>query len=177
MYAVVQPSKCQLEIVAGPVHNPEQTFDDSRAAQASQSAAAAAKDSRAMNANIAPSPLDRDGILISELADDPDMAQIIPIYVGRFPSKISLMNAYLAGNQLVELARLAHQLKGTGGGYGFPSISDAACRVGQQIQSKSDIQQIRNAVSELTDLRQQAIAGCVDLVAEESNALGTRFDS
>lgn len=149
----------------------------SSGSQQSQTDLCTAIHSVAMNSHRAASPLPLSEVLISELADDPDMAAIIKIYVGKFPSKIRSMREYLVNNRLDELARLAHQLKGTGGGYGFPSISNAAWRVEQEAKSNSDLQQLRTAVSELTILCQKAIAGCVELFEEESNAFGTGFDS
>jgi CheY-like chemotaxis protein/anti-sigma regulatory factor (Ser/Thr protein kinase)/HPt (histidine-containing phosphotransfer) domain-containing protein len=112
-----------------------------------------------------PGPEDqRTGPLKSELADDPEMAPLVENFLGKMGLKIANLNEYLSGNRLDELARLAHQLKGSGGGYGFPTISEAARQVERFANGESDLAQIQIAVKELTMLCQQAIAGgtCAD---------------
>lgn len=177
MYAVIQPLKCKQAPANKPVEKSELASTDFQTAKISHSGLPTASDPNSIDPIVAALPLHPHDVLTSELADDPDMAPLIKTYVGKFTSKINLMNDYLANNRLHELARLAHQLKGTGGGYGFPSISDAACRVEQEAQSNSDVQQIQIAVSELTDLCQKAIAGCIESVVAEPNAFGARSDS
>ena len=98
-------------------------------------------------------------ILVSELAEDPDIAPLIDGFLSRLSPKVTDMAEHLSANRLDELAKLAHQLKGSGGGYGFPLISEAAQRVEEHAQSDPDLEQIQRAVTELTNLCQQAIAG------------------
>ncbi len=64
--------------------------------------------------------------LISEFADDPDIAPLIPGFLEQLPDQISGMRQALKGDDLDRLARMAHQLKGVGGGYGYPQITEAA---------------------------------------------------
>ena len=97
--------------------------------------------------------------LISEIAEDPDMVPLINTFLDNLKHKMTLMSECLSANRLGDLAKLAHQLKGAGGSYGFPSISDAAKRVEQQAKSQADLEQIQLAVTQLTSLCQQAIAG------------------
>lgn len=68
--------------------------------------------------------------LASTFADDPEMAELVRAFVARMPARIEEMRAAAAdpnGDEL--LRRLAHQLKGSAGGYGFPTITDAAGKV------------------------------------------------
>jgi HPt (histidine-containing phosphotransfer) domain-containing protein len=177
MSTPIPPLKCQPGVAIPPAENAAQMFLGDKMMEESQGTLAAACDSITTNLNYASFPFHSDEVLISELADDPDMAELIRMYVGKFTSKINSMTDYLANNRLDELARLAHQLKGTGGGYGFPSISDAAWRVEQEAKSNSDLQQIRTAVADLTELCQRAIAGCIEPIVREPHALGTGFNS
>ncbi|MDB4973731.1 MAG: luxQ 3, partial [Myxococcaceae bacterium] len=64
--------------------------------------------------------------LVSELAGEPEMAAVIAKFVERMPDRVrALSDAASKGDRLL-LSRLAHQLKGAAGGYGFPSITRTA---------------------------------------------------
>ncbi|MCC5870178.1 MAG: response regulator, partial [Gammaproteobacteria bacterium] len=64
--------------------------------------------------------------MLSEFADDPDMQPLLAEFVGELPERISHLNVLAAACEYSELGRLAHQLKGAGGGYGYPAITEAA---------------------------------------------------
>ena len=105
------------------------------------------------------SPNATNNTLTSELADDPEMAPLVAKFVGNLDHKIDTMNSFIATNQLSELVRMAHQLSGAGGGYGFPRISDAARRLEASVTPDPDMKTILEAMTELSDLCQQAAAG------------------
>jgi len=64
--------------------------------------------------------------MFSEFADDPDMQPLLAEFVGELPERVSHMNVLAAAGDYAALGRLAHQLKGAGGGYGYPAITEAA---------------------------------------------------
>ncbi len=65
--------------------------------------------------------------LVSQLVEaDPEMIDIVQEFVAGLPERVeSLVAAFRAGD-LERLVVLAHQLKGAGGSYGYPDISEAA---------------------------------------------------
>jgi PAS domain S-box-containing protein len=63
--------------------------------------------------------------IISEFIDDPDMAPIIRRFVERLDDQLDAMHRSLANREHEELRRLAHKLKGAGGSYGFPMLTEA----------------------------------------------------
>ena len=65
--------------------------------------------------------------LISEFAHDEAFRELIEEFVGSLPSRTETMQRAMAETDYETVGRLAHQLKGAGGGYGFPEITDA-CR-------------------------------------------------
>ena len=65
-------------------------------------------------------------MMLSEFADDPDMQPLLAEFVGELPERISHLNVLAAAGEYSELGRLAHQLKGAGGGYGYAAITEAA---------------------------------------------------
>jgi HPt (histidine-containing phosphotransfer) domain-containing protein len=72
----------------------------------------------------------------SEFASDPDYRDILELFADALPErKRSLVDAFRDGN-MRELGTLAHQLKGAGGGFGFPGLTahaadlESACKTG-----------------------------------------------
>jgi PAS domain S-box-containing protein len=70
--------------------------------------------------------LDVEEVLRSSYADNPIIAKILPEFVHGADARVETMSAALAEGRLEEVGRLAHQLKGAGGSYGYPSITEAA---------------------------------------------------
>ncbi len=54
------------------------------------------------------------------------MASILDKFFGRLPSHVEAMHHAHADGQHREVQRLAHQLKGAGGAYGYPSLTEAS---------------------------------------------------
>lgn len=98
-------------------------------------------------------------VLVSELTDDQQMAPLVDRFLKNLGPKVKNMSDGLLNNRLDEVAKLAHQLKGAGGGYGFPTISDAARQVETQAKADADLEQVQRSVEELTELCRRAIAG------------------
>ncbi len=85
----------------------------------------------------------------SEFSDDQDMRELIDLYVSRLPAEIARLNALLAGGDLEALRKLAHQLKGSGGGYGFPRVTELAAIVDHSINQGVAVEQVRAEVEAL----------------------------
>jgi HPt (histidine-containing phosphotransfer) domain-containing protein len=98
------------------------------------------------------------GSIRSEFANDPDMKEIVEMYIVEMPERISKLTELWRDQQLDELKRFAHQLKGASGGYGFPAVGSAAGKVESTINSLSDgsastsLQQLRTQVEDLLGL-------------------------
>jgi CheY-like chemotaxis protein/HPt (histidine-containing phosphotransfer) domain-containing protein len=71
--------------------------------------------------------------LRSTIALDADVYRFLPAYVADLPGMVSRLNAILAEQNVDELRSLVHQIKGTGGFYGFIPLTDAAARVEQAV--------------------------------------------
>ena len=62
------------------------------------------------------------------------------------------MTRLLQEENLVELERSVHQLKGAGHGYGFTGITEIAARAEQRIRGKADAEAVKAEVEELIRL-------------------------
>jgi len=90
-------------------------------------------------------------IVQSELADDPELADILGEFVAGLPERVQAMRNALAHNALEELRRSAHQLKGAAGGYGYPSLTQAA-RGLEAAAKAGDAETARLTLARLADL-------------------------
>jgi CheY-like chemotaxis protein/HPt (histidine-containing phosphotransfer) domain-containing protein len=98
-----------------------------------------------------------DGIQ-SQFADDPDMADVIEQFLARLPGTMTAMTESLERSGHEDLRRLAHQLKGAGGGYGYPSLTEQARKLEDATRS-ADVEAERLALTELMALARSVLAG------------------
>lgn len=84
--------------------------------------------------------------------DDPDMAELVASFVAELPARIRSIEGCLGGGDLEELQRLAHQLKGAGGGYGFPQITDLAASLEQALKEGADEAVVKERTHDLCEL-------------------------
>lgn len=62
----------------------------------------------------------------SSFAGDAEMAELVALFVAEMPGRVETLEALWREQALEDLRRAAHQLKGSGGGYGFAPLSEAA---------------------------------------------------
>ena len=96
-----------------------------------------------------PSP--HEGQIRSEFSNDPNMREIVEMYVTEMPERISMLSGLWSAQKFEDLRRVAHQLKGASGGYGFAVVGAAAGRLEGTLLSLTD----GGAASNLRELREQ----------------------
>jgi len=97
--------------------------------------------------------------LQSTLASDPDMAELVEFFVEEMGERVESIDEAARGNDLSQLRMVAHQLKGSAGGYGFAPISDCAATLEQLIDASApsaDPESLREQVDALIDLCRRA---------------------
>ncbi len=99
-----------------------------------------------------------DEAIQSEFADDPDMTEVIEEFIALLPGTMAAMSEALANNCHEELRRLSHQLKGAGGGYGYPSLTDKALIV-EDAAKAGDVEAAKLALNKLQTLTRAVVAG------------------
>ena len=68
----------------------------------------------------------QDEAVRSEFADDPEMTIILEGFLQRLTGHVDDMSKAIAAGRCEDLQRMAHNLKGASGSYGYPSLTDAA---------------------------------------------------
>jgi HPt (histidine-containing phosphotransfer) domain-containing protein len=96
--------------------------------------------------------------LVSEMADDEDMIELIEMFVDELPDRISVIEDAVEQQDADLLKTVAHQLKGAAGGYGFPTITTFAASLEATIKSGEDFTSIERKASDLVDLCRRAAA-------------------
>jgi HPt (histidine-containing phosphotransfer) domain-containing protein len=93
------------------------------------------------------------------MADDPDMLELVEEFVENLKNRVKALEKTLAEENLSELQRLTHQLKGASGGYGFDLISEVAADVESIAKSASSTSEVAEPCRELISICKRATAG------------------
>jgi HPt (histidine-containing phosphotransfer) domain-containing protein len=104
------------------------------------------------------SPDHHGNTLVSEFSDDPDMIEIVDLFIEEMPERIAAFEDALARQDFDSLARVAHQLKGSAGGYGFPTITEQAAVIERAAKDHTALDKLSDDVRELIDMCSRARA-------------------
>jgi len=75
--------------------------------------------------------------LVSQFADDPEIRTILDRFVAGLDDQVSAMRQSQLDHRYQDLQRMAHKMKGSGGSYGYPSLSDAAAELESAAKTKN----------------------------------------
>lgn len=97
-------------------------------------------------------------LITSDLANEPDMLDIVEMFVDELPDRVASLQKALAESDIQTLTSISHQLKGAAGGYGFGIITDAAAELEQAAKNNADPRTLEQKISEIADLCNRATA-------------------
>ena len=78
-------------------------------------------------------------VIRSTLGGEPRLAGVIAGFVDRLPLAVKELRRLDEAGDAVQLARVAHQLRGAGGSYGFASVSTAAATLEDLLNSGATV--------------------------------------
>jgi HPt (histidine-containing phosphotransfer) domain-containing protein len=87
----------------------------------------------------------------SALGADPDFAEIVCLFVDEMPLRIRDMQGHFGCANWDELSRLAHQLKGAAGSYGFDQITPFAAGLEKAVRNGESQATVRAALDALVE--------------------------
>lgn len=90
--------------------------------------------------------------IVSCYADDPDLHELIELYVQEMPQRIEALESCFAAGDWAALAGCAHQLKGAAGSHGFHQLTDSAAALEAAARQGRDAAAIRASFDALLDL-------------------------
>ena len=119
----------------------------------------AVSDTAPVASNEIPSPVPgappKQAALFSTLpTEDPDFREIVEEFIQRLQDQLAAMQQAVDAQDLQELARLAHWLKGAGGTAGFPAFTKPAKHLESLVKDQR-YNEIEAAVAELVHLAQR----------------------
>ena len=79
---------------------------------------------------------------------DPDLEELVPEFIDNMKNEVKRINALITKNDMKEIQRIGHSLKGTGGSYGFNEITDIGIEI-EEAAKKSDKEAIMRLGSRL----------------------------
>ncbi len=98
-------------------------------------------------------------VIYSSLGDDPDLAEIVEMFADEMPEKIAALTHCLNASDWSTMHRLAHQLKGAVGSYGFSQLTPFAARLEQSLKFHKPEYEVREAAAALIDACSRVRAG------------------
>src|SRR3954463_727227 len=95
--------------------------------------------------------------LRSDLCGDPEMTELIRLFLNELPKRVESLTQAWRAREFQTVQHLAHQLKRSSAGYGFPAIGTAAAKVEGCIRATNDpqhvhVDQLAHQVKELISL-------------------------
>jgi len=92
------------------------------------------------------------------LETEPEMIELVEKFINKLPEFITEINVALDEANWIKLSGLAHQLKGSGGGYGYQCITNLCAKIEFQLASE-DYSKVKELISELNNMRDAIVAG------------------
>lgn len=97
--------------------------------------------------------------LASLFDHEPEMQELLTEFRAGLEESAEQLAKLLEQQDLEGLRRLGHQMKGAGGGYGFPEITDAGAKLEDAVKNDQAVSEnVRSAAAELADLFHRARA-------------------
>ena len=97
--------------------------------------------------------------IVSELlVKEPDFFDLVSVFAGKLPELVEELQTLYDQGRWETLQDRIHDLKGLGGGYGYPQLSDVANSIELVLLSKSP-EQIPDQVNQLRMLTQRIQVG------------------
>jgi HPt (histidine-containing phosphotransfer) domain-containing protein len=103
-----------------------------------------------------------DAPLRSELAGDPEMGELVDLFVGELPDRLRAFEEAWRDRRREDIQRFAHQMRGACASYGFPSIGRAAGAVEDALRAATgasvpDLDRVKSEVDDLVALCRRAM--------------------
>jgi HPt (histidine-containing phosphotransfer) domain-containing protein len=92
-------------------------------------------------------------------ADDPDLIEMIELFVGEMPDRIATLEAHARNRDWLKLAQATHQLKGAAGSYGFDILTPYAAKLLTEANEAKQEDRILAALDDLANLCRRMRSG------------------
>ncbi len=97
--------------------------------------------------------------LYSTLGGNCELADLVEWFVHEMPDRVALLRSLYEAENWSELERIAHQLKGATGSYGFGALAPAATRLERTLAQHGPHEEVAAAFDELVAMCECVRAG------------------
>lgn len=97
--------------------------------------------------------------LYSIYGTDPDLSDLVELFVDEMPGRVRSLLEHAQRGEWADVSRLAHQLKGAAGSYGFPQITPVAQQLERAARHGHDDHEVRAHLDALVTLCKACRAG------------------
>jgi len=87
--------------------------------------------------------------IYSDFGDDPELSELVEMFVSEIPERVKLLTEAEADSDWETVGRVAHQIKGAAGSYGFGEITPFAARLENACRLDEGEETIREHLSAL----------------------------
>lgn len=95
----------------------------------------------------------------SELVEeDPTYVDLVEQFVDGLGNRLQAMRDAIASDELTSVKNLAHQLKGAGGGHGYPILTEVAASL-ERSADASAVEECKKRIDELASLISRVVVG------------------
>lgn len=108
-----------------------------------------------------------DPIYSTLTVEDADFKTLVAQYVNRLPEVVDEIVVAVEQQQWEKVRFLAHKLRGSGGGYGFPQLTEIASKLSYQVNNEN-FWELNQLVDELKTLCRRIVAGIENAKDTES---------
>jgi HPt (histidine-containing phosphotransfer) domain-containing protein len=116
-----------------------------------------------------------ESFVYSRLAADPDLGELVEMFVQEMPDRIGALEAPARSRDWEQLTRTAHQLKGAAGSYGFDAITPYAARLESAARDGRQEEAILASLDELLDLCRRMRSGVPPTEEEHCPSMRSEF--
>lgn len=86
--------------------------------------------------------------IYSEFGGDAVMGELVQMFVDELPDRVEKITNALSSGDMESLQRIAHQMKGAVGSYGFDQLTEYAAALESSVGEPNGSEQIHKAVQE-----------------------------
>ncbi|MEE8388301.1 MAG: Hpt domain-containing protein [Acidiferrobacterales bacterium] len=102
---------------------------------------------------------DQDPIVSILLQEEPELGELVSRFIDALPGLVDDFASAIEQKDWPMVRQLAHDMKGIGGGYGYPLLSELAERMGQGVKNEQFVK-LKSDLVEMKQLMQRIILGC-----------------
>jgi len=102
---------------------------------------------------------DDEATIVSDLADDDVIGPLLPVFAEVLPEMMAELTRHSASGARADLCKAAHQLKGSGGAYGYGVLTTMAAELEKRAKGDAPDDELVRRVGEIAAVARRVLRG------------------